>query len=294
MFHGVADDYVPVAPCRAYVERLRARRPRRAADRISRRAPRLRQSARRQDADRRDQGRRACAPARSRRSRSAPSSMPRPASPSATRTRASQTRPSSRLQRGGGPRDAGGGEGPAADGVQARLERRTGREAVACWPKPNRVSRPAAAGVWRSLVARKFWVLQVAGSNPAAPTTPHHSSSECDRTTDHDGTHLQAGEDRDAVRHRQDQGMGARLRAGTAARDRAADGLDQLGRHAPAGAVCASIPPRRRSPIASATASPTRSSRPSRRRAASSPTPTISPSSAAIPGRIEPPVIGGR
>jgi NADH dehydrogenase ubiquinone Fe-S protein 4 len=25
-------------------------------------------------------------------------------------------------------------------------------------------------GVWRSLVARKFWVLQVAGSNPAAPT----------------------------------------------------------------------------------------------------------------------------
>src|SRR3954467_15040783 len=30
--------------------------------------------------------------------------------------------------------------------------------------------------------------------------------------------------------------MGARLRARTAARDRAADGLDQLGRHAPAGA----------------------------------------------------------
>ena len=26
-------------------------------------------------------------------------------------------------------------------------------------------------GVWRSLVARKFWVLQVAGSNPAAPTS---------------------------------------------------------------------------------------------------------------------------
>jgi dienelactone hydrolase len=24
MFHGTADDYVPVAPCRAYVERLRA------------------------------------------------------------------------------------------------------------------------------------------------------------------------------------------------------------------------------------------------------------------------------
>ena len=30
--------------------------------------------------------------------------------------------------------------------------------------------RPLEIGVWRSLVARKFWVLQVAGSNPAAPT----------------------------------------------------------------------------------------------------------------------------
>src|SRR5262249_30535466 len=35
----------------------------------------------------------------------------------------------------------------------------------------------------------------------------------------------------------QEQGMGARIRARTAARDRAVDGLDQLGRHAPAGAA---------------------------------------------------------
>ena len=37
----------------------------------------------------------------------------------------------------------------------------------ACRSKPNSVSRRhAASGVWRSLVARKFWVLQVGGSNP--------------------------------------------------------------------------------------------------------------------------------
>ena len=41
---------------------------------------------------------------------------------------------------------------------------------------------------------------------------------------------------------------------------------------------------KRRPPIASATASPIRSFIPSRRRAASCPTPTISPSTGAIPG----------
>ena len=94
-------------------------------------------------------------------------------------------------------------------------------------------------------------------------------------------------QDRDAVRHRQDQGMDARLRARAAARDRAADGLDQLRRHAPAGAAAVSIPPRRRSPIASATASPTRCPSPTCPCAAPSPTPTISPLSAAIPGLID-------
>src|ERR1700674_5832268 len=48
------------------------------------------------------------------------------------------------------------------------------------------------------------------------------------RATRHDGTDLQACEDRDAVRQGQHQGLGARLRAGDIARSRAADGVDQL------------------------------------------------------------------
>jgi hypothetical protein len=36
----------------------------------------------------------------------------------------------------------------------------------------NEIRDLRCTGVWRSLVARKFWVLQVAGSNPAAPTIP--------------------------------------------------------------------------------------------------------------------------
>src|SRR5262249_3331838 len=80
-----------------------------------------------------------------------------------------------------------------------------------------------------------FWVLQVAGSNPAAPTKSQLFEHE--ETPEHDGPHLQAREDGNAVRHRKDQGMGARLRARTTARDRAAHGLDQFGRHASAGAA---------------------------------------------------------
>src|SRR5262249_57292621 len=80
-----------------------------------------------------------------------------------------------------------------------------------------------------------FWVLQVAGSNPAAPTKSQLFERE--EAPEHDGPHLQAREDGNAVRHRKDQGMGARLRARTTARDRAAHGLDQFGRHASAGAA---------------------------------------------------------
>ena len=50
---------------------------------------------------------------------------------------------------------------------------------------------------------------------------------------------------------------------------------------------CSSTPRKRRSPIASARAFPTRCSKRSRRRVRASPTPTISPIRAARPGRIE-------
>ena len=51
------------------------------------------------------------------------------------------------------------------------------------------------------------------------------------------GTDLQTGKDSDAVGHRQDPGVGPRLRAGAATRDRAVDGLDLVRRHAFAGAA---------------------------------------------------------
>src|SRR5262249_1417906 len=53
----------------------------------------------------------------------------------------------------------------------------------------------------------------------------------------HDCTHLPARQNGDAIGHRQDQGMGARLRTRAAMRGRAADGLDGLHRHAPAAAT---------------------------------------------------------
>jgi hypothetical protein len=39
------------------------------------------------------------------------------------------------------------------------------------FPEVRHVSHAPTVGVWRSPVARKFWVLQAAGSNPATPTS---------------------------------------------------------------------------------------------------------------------------
>src|SRR6266480_777617 len=86
-------------------------------------------------------------------------------------------------------------------------------------------------GKLRETAQISFGLLQVAGS--CCPDQP--APFEREQTADHDGPYLQARQDCDAVRHCEDQGMGARLRARTTARDRAADGLDELGRYAPAG-----------------------------------------------------------
>ena len=92
MFHGSADDYVPVAPCRAYVERLRA-----AGNDV-----RLTEFADAHHAYDNPLGgktpvvatnRRACVPASSRRRRPASSSTPKPGSPSATGIPASRSIP---------------------------------------------------------------------------------------------------------------------------------------------------------------------------------------------------------
>ena len=47
LFHGTADDLAPIEPCRAYVERLRQSRRRRADHRVRRGAPRVRSPQRR-------------------------------------------------------------------------------------------------------------------------------------------------------------------------------------------------------------------------------------------------------
>src|SRR3954462_14119123 len=60
----------------------------------------------------------------------------------------------------------------------------------------NEIRDLRCTGVWRSLVARKFWVLQVAGSNPAAPTTLKTASE-----TEDERTYLPPYEKRHAIRH---------------------------------------------------------------------------------------------
>jgi len=99
MFHGAADDYVPVAPCRAYVERLRAvGKDVQLTEFADRTTPTTIRSVARHRSS--PPMRRACVPASSRRRRPASSSTPKPGSPSAIRTPASRSSPH-RLQRGG-------------------------------------------------------------------------------------------------------------------------------------------------------------------------------------------------
>jgi ETC complex I subunit conserved region len=47
---------------------------------------------------------------------------------------------------------------------------RKGNDALSLPLAGHGVTSATITGVWRSLVARQFWVLQAAGSNPAAPT----------------------------------------------------------------------------------------------------------------------------
>lgn len=58
--------------------------------------------------------------------------------------------------------------------------------------------------------------------------TPAGGTSEREGDVSED---LQTGPQRDAIGQRQHQAVGARLRAGDAARDRAPDGLDRVERH---------------------------------------------------------------
>src|SRR6202034_1914905 len=70
---------------------------------------------------------------------------------------------------GEGPRSV---RHPARDGslgCGARAARGRGLKAP-LFAGACHVSHAPIVGVWRSPVARKFWVLQAAGSNPATPT----------------------------------------------------------------------------------------------------------------------------
>ncbi len=166
-----------------------------------------------------------------------------------------------------------------------------------CWLKPNRVSRARAVQSRGIAQPGSAGVLGTPGRRFKS-CCPDHATPcfiigfLCDADaipTDgsHDGTHLQARTQCDAVRQRQHQGLGARLRARAAARDRAAHGLDEFGRHACPGAPALRQCSRKPSPIASAKASPIRFPSQRHRRAARSPMPRIFRSSAAIRGRID-------
>src|SRR3954451_16662663 len=72
----------------------------------------------------------------------------------------------------------------------------------------NEIRDLRCSGVWRSLVARKFWVLQVAGSNPAAPTILNPANE-----TDDERTYLLPDEKRHAIGLGADEILGARLRS---------------------------------------------------------------------------------
>src|ERR1700722_5630984 len=91
--------------------------------------------------------------------------------------------------------------------------------------KPIR-GRAGRGAAWS---ARLFWVQEVVGSNPAAPTI---WSQRC-----HASPHLPAAEERHAVGPGRDPRVGARFRANLAAPSRSADGLDRQRRYTGAGPV---------------------------------------------------------
>src|SRR6202035_748391 len=86
-----------------------------------------------------------------------------------------------------------------------------------------------AAGRGAAWSARLFWVQEVVGSNPAAPTI---WSERC-----HASAYLPAAEECDAVRLGRHPRVGARIRALIAAAPRSADGLDRQRRHPGAGST---------------------------------------------------------
>src|SRR5437868_11430050 len=100
-----------------------------------------------------------------------------------------------------------------------------------------------AAGAWRSLVAHLLWEQRVACSNHAAPTPlgsgsgPSFGEQATHRILwgkSHARTNLSARQKCHAVRQGAHQKVGSGIRTGDAARNRAADGLDLIVRHAPA------------------------------------------------------------
>ena len=133
MFHGAADDYVPVAPCRAYVERLRAAGNDARLTEFADAHHGYDNPLGGKDTGRRHQcAERACLQAEGGGAGHHHQRRNRPALQLPGPVRRAQS--PHRLQRGGRTGDPGGGEGPVADRLQTEL-------GAACWPKPNRVSR---------------------------------------------------------------------------------------------------------------------------------------------------------